>query len=662
MKNANKLEKDILENLNIILDDTQEYISLDNYKSFFNEQKIPIKDITLIFGHNSSGKSSIIESLTTLKETYSKSNITSFATRGEYKLSSFKESITDGNLNKILKISSQWLFLATSSSLLNNKPYPYCDSAKISKNFKWDKNSVKLKSIELYPSISKDFVNINENNENNLICRFLFRKAKKKDFNISNDQVLYQSDPELKNSDIAEIELSSVNYNHPYWDDLFNLILDNNFYKKFIFSLIESLNPRQRSPYSSMLGIESLRLSNENLGRRLREYYDGFTKEQVDYYEYFIKKFNIDVPLVKQTRGFLNNSEQKIKDYKSLSSFDELFKIKKTRRFYYPEKLNFRGSNTKIRKILNLIKNGKDIKKYLLKDFVENSFYIFKGIDTVFKRSYSIIGDISFFRTEFITESKVDLTEENFDLYKKIINFKHPQLSLSRMLLKEKDFCSQIVPLGVNRPDPLSVYEYSGTQTETIGSSAQHMPDILYRMPAQIKNKLNYWLNEIGLKYSVDLKKTLSTGLFQIQVKDKSRSGNKEGVVNYKDAGTGIHSILPVILNTILLNNKILTFQEPERSLHPKNQIRMADMFVEISNSENSKNKFIIETHSEYLVYRFMKLVRDQKISNTRLSFNYVYKTDDGSKIVNLRMDENGKFLDKWPQGFFTERFEVFKK
>ena len=47
-----------------------------------------------------------------------------------------------------------------------------------------------------------------------------------------------------------------------------------------------------------------------------------------------------------------------------------------------------------------------------------------------------------------------------------------------------------------------------------------------------------------------------------------------------------------------------------------------------------------------------MKLVRDREISKDDLSFNYVVKTKDGSKIVNLRMNDDGDFIDEWPEGF----------
>ncbi|MCD6328001.1 AAA family ATPase, partial [bacterium] len=38
-------------------------LSLGNFKAFADTQKVPLKPITLIFGANSSGKSSIIHSL-----------------------------------------------------------------------------------------------------------------------------------------------------------------------------------------------------------------------------------------------------------------------------------------------------------------------------------------------------------------------------------------------------------------------------------------------------------------------------------------------------------------------------------------------------------------------------------------------------------------------
>ena len=126
---------------------------------------------------------------------------------------------------------------------------------------------------------------------------------------------------------------------------------------------------------------------------------------------------------------------------------------------------------------------------------------------------------------------------------------------------------------------------------------------------------------------------------------------------SYKDIGTGLSSLLPIVINSVLLKNRTLGVQEPERSLHPSFQIELMDLFCETLKTNN--NQYLIETHSELLVLRLMQLIRDKKISNDDVSINYVSKDKDGAKIHNLKMDKNGDFIDKWPEGFFDERIKL---
>ena len=44
-------------------------LRIENFKAFAEEQRIPIRPITLLFGKNSSGKSSILQALLLLKQT-----------------------------------------------------------------------------------------------------------------------------------------------------------------------------------------------------------------------------------------------------------------------------------------------------------------------------------------------------------------------------------------------------------------------------------------------------------------------------------------------------------------------------------------------------------------------------------------------------------------
>ena len=81
----------------------------------------------------------------------------------------------------------------------------------------------------------------------------------------------------------------------------------------------------------------------------------------------------------------------------------------------------------------------------------------------------------------------------------------------------------------------------------------------------------------------------------------------------------------------------------------------------------------MIETHSEHLLLRLLKRIR-QTASNRLppgeceayvddVAVLFVSKDDDGTLDINeLRIDENGRMLDEWPRGFFEEAYnETFK-
>ena len=73
-----------------------------------------------------------------------------------------------------------------------------------------------------------------------------------------------------------------------------------------------------------------------------------------------------------------------------------------------------------------------------------------------------------------------------------------------------------------------------------------------------------------------------------------------------------------------------------------------------------SASSGIVETHSELLILRLQRRIREGKIKPEDISVLYVDPNDEsteGSAIIPLRMDENGDFIDEWPQGFFDESF-----
>ncbi|MDB3863433.1 DUF3696 domain-containing protein [Alphaproteobacteria bacterium] len=132
---------------------------------------------------------------------------------------------------------------------------------------------------------------------------------------------------------------------------------------------------------------------------------------------------------------------------------------------------------------------------------------------------------------------------------------------------------------------------------------------------------------------------------------------NEKINTHISDLGLGLKKIIPLI--TYLYSRifrGIICIQEPESNLHPKYQSEIAEVLVESYN--HNKNIHLVETHSEILVLRLLKLIKHKKISANDISINFIKKKDGVSEIINIGVNEKGEFTGKWPSGFFKERLE----
>lgn len=129
-----------------------------------------------------------------------------------------------------------------------------------------------------------------------------------------------------------------------------------------------------------------------------------------------------------------------------------------------------------------------------------------------------------------------------------------------------------------------------------------------------------------------------------------------------QDVGVGISQVLPVIVGALHLKRGIFAIEQPELHIHPAFQVALGDLFV----SRISEASFLIETHSEHLMLRFLRRIRETTegnlppgkwpIKTDDLAVYYVEQGADGVAINKIRVDEDGEFVDQWPKGFFEER------
>lgn len=125
--------------------------------------------------------------------------------------------------------------------------------------------------------------------------------------------------------------------------------------------------------------------------------------------------------------------------------------------------------------------------------------------------------------------------------------------------------------------------------------------------------------------------------------------------VTHRDVGTGVSQILPILVAASGAHDSLIAIEQPEIHLHPAMQAELGDIFIE--SMHNNKNAFLLETHSEHLMLRVQRRIRDGVLSKDDVCVLYVSPGPDGSRFMELRLDDEGDFVDEWPGGFFEESF-----
>ncbi len=131
---------------------------------------------------------------------------------------------------------------------------------------------------------------------------------------------------------------------------------------------------------------------------------------------------------------------------------------------------------------------------------------------------------------------------------------------------------------------------------------------------------------------------------FQIGVK----SGGS--VFNLVDVGYGVSQILPVLVDILQHPgaHQLFLMQQPEVHLHPRAQAELGGFFA----SHASKTRrFVIETHSDYLVDRVRMEVRRKNLKPQDVSLLYFERQEHGSTIHNIELEAEGNITDP-PAGY----------
>lgn len=136
---------------------------------------------------------------------------------------------------------------------------------------------------------------------------------------------------------------------------------------------------------------------------------------------------------------------------------------------------------------------------------------------------------------------------------------------------------------------------------------------------------------------------------FQVHVKTKGREAN------IIDVGYGVSQALPLFAMLVEAQQDTLLIQQPEVHLHPIAQAAIGSVLVDVVSDRVSPD-IIVETHSDFLVNRVLRHVRDRKIKTSNLKILFFEKVEFNTRIRELKVDENGTIIDP-PEAY--EKFFV---
>ena len=542
-------------------------LTIQNFKAFKEEQNIPIRPITLIFGENSSGKSSIIHSLLYNKEAYNK---------------------RDANINTT-QISGDTVELGGEREFIFGKEGI---GSVFSMGFEYEQT--RRNQFPFEPETSTSIISIKP-------MRMMFSSSislLKSDIKVDNVDLmthLVHIDDKSIAAGSYPILFEKINYNHPCM-------------KKFIDTKFEEIK--------DLNSDSSVGFTKKMLEKGISEYLEFI---QIDYFGGSVPKYRIGHDRLK---SYWKKSDK--------SSIEQLVSENVLEHF-----LIFCRSFTKdLESILNSI-------IYLgpFRYYPPRHFYVQE-----MKKSLNWLSSGG--------DSWRALLE-NESLRNKVnmwLSDKH-RLDIPYRWVARKMFSDRDIKYLLNTFFDLRE-EYGITTDEYDPDNKEDNYAFLHQeeldaIPQEIIDEL----------YSTSPISGGEKGVPELMLEDI----NTGTILSHKEVGIGISQVMPVIVRAIDSEKKIVCIEEPDIHVHPGLQARLGDVFIE--SALVNKNTLILETHSEHLLLRLLRRIKegyeasnDQKFTSNDLSVIYTKKENGISEAIEMEVDKKGKFKGNWPKDFFDER------
>jgi len=331
---------------------------------------------------------------------------------------------------------------------------------------------------------------------------------------------------------------------------------------------------------------------------------------------------------------------------------------------------NGAGKSTVIQ-VLSILKQSHDIHKIPVKELKSlylNDYYCELGTfrDVLYCESTSkpdkiIFGFTDSNDTKIYFECIEDIENNNILKIEYIMDDKKEKKNFVDQLVSDFDFIS------ADRFGPKTFYHVDGNfSTNKVGKLGEYTGFLLGKLKTD-----DIFINDLNneLKSIFGFVEILPTHIDGANVSILEITNSKTKSLGHKSPVNmpyGVSYILPIIVSCLLrhpkrnekhglkvIENPVVVVENPEAHLHPKAQSKLGQFLAKMA---NEGVQIILETHSDHIINGIRIAIKNKKISNKDVLFNFFEKGEEVGQntIREIYSDENGN-LSAWPKGFFDQ-------
>jgi hypothetical protein len=258
----------------------------------------------------------------------------------------------------------------------------------------------------------------------------------------------------------------------------------------------------------------------------------------------------------------------------------------------------------------------------------------------------SDIGDLTKFLRQYVETyvEKNGIDIKNFyqgDVYDKFMStlkfYSNLMKSSADFYQKLQNCFNNIQYIGPLRHPADRSYERGSF--DYVGAKGEHAVQILADNP-NVKNDVEKYFEDMDIANTLNILSSANEKNFEFRIKTKIT----EDEVNFADIGFGTSQILPIIVQSSISNKEsLIMIEQPELHLHPRVQASLADFFVKLA---PKRQKFLLETHSDYLLERLRYNILDGNIRTEDVAIYYIEqsKAEKCSTITKIIINSRGQY------------------